>query len=277
MAFLPSQVDRRYILSLGLTWLAIVSAAFTYCHMHGWIYPSREYVENGANIWLLSRWMFWPFVLPAAFSVIAFFAGKEKPFAGLVLSIFIALFLGGSHAYIVNNVMGLEESFLGTFYYMVPIILGTYAIFLAVSLVYVRRLPDVRDVQKREEPTLVVNKGRTIVWLKESQVDWMQAARNYVDVHADGQTYILRNTLSKMEETLESQSFVRVHRSYIVNRKSIDGVNKNRDGSALVLMKDGSELPCGRAYRNAFLARHIHTAGMEIDSILAERGMAPTA
>ncbi|MEX0297503.1 MAG: LytR/AlgR family response regulator transcription factor, partial [Kordiimonas sp.] len=171
----------------------------------------------------------------------------------------VSLVLGASHANVVNNAMGIEESFLGTFYYMVPIVLGTYVVFLAVSLLYVRRLPDVRDEQKRDEPTLVVNKGRTIVWLKESQVDWMQAARNYVEVHADGQTYILRNTLSKMEETLESKSFVRIHRSYLVNRDSIDGVNKNRDGSALVLMKDGSELPCGRAHREA-LAPVLSTA-----------------
>ena len=119
------------------------------------------------------------------------------------------------------------------------------------SLVYVRKQQGQLFTARDEEQTLVVNKGRTIVWLKASEVDWMQAARNYVDVHAGGQTYILRNTLSKMEKTLEGDRFIRIHRSYVVNKAAIEGINKNRDGSALVKMKDGSELPCGRAHREA--------------------------
>lgn len=234
-----------------LVWLGIVSAAYSYCHMHGWINPGLPDDPNAANIWLLSRWLFWPVLLPVAFSVMAIFSKRLNSAVGLMASALAALVLGAIYANLVNNKMGIEESLLETFYYMAPIILGAYTLFVAVSLAYVRRHSEKEEATAREEQTLVVNKGRTIVWLKVSEVDWMQSARNYIDVHAGGQTYILRNTLSKMEETLEGRMFARIHRSYMVNRASIDGIHKNRDGSALVKMKDGSELPCGRAHREA--------------------------
>lgn len=251
MSFLPAQYDRRYFLTMTLVWLAVVSAAYSYCHMHSWVYEYAEEVPNAADIWLLSRWMFWPFILPVAFVVLAYMSGREHAVAGLVLSALVAVFLGAVHANIVNNVMGIEESFWGTFYYMVPITLGTYTLYIATSLIYVRRYASGGTSLPREEQMLMVNKGRTIVRLKASEVDWMQSARNYIDVHAGGQAYILRNTLSKMEETLEGDRFVRIHRSYIVNRNAIDSLSKNRDGSATIKLKDGTELPCGRAHRDA--------------------------
>ena len=251
MAFLPEQIERKYTLLLGLVWLVIVSAAFSYCHMHGWINPDMPDVPNGANIWLLSRWMFWPVILPVVFGLLAWFSKRGQSWVGLGASALVSAILAALYENGINNLMGFEEGFLGTFYYMVPITLGTYTLFVMTSLVYVRKQQGQLFTARDEEQTLVVNKGRTIVWLKASEVDWMQAARNYVDVHAGGQTYILRNTLSKMEKTLEGDRFIRIHRSYVVNKAAIEGINKNRDGSALVKMKDGSELPCGRAHREA--------------------------
>lgn len=251
MTFLPHKVDRPYLRTMVLMWLAVVGAAYTYCHAHMLVHDHAVVIPGAANVWLLSRWMFWPYILPIAFWLFHKAAQHIPSAAALAISALSALILAATHANLVNNVAGYEETFLSTFYYMMPIALGTYTLFVAASLLYVRKHPPIAVPDGREEQTIVVNKGRTIVWLKASEIDWMQSARNYIDVHSAGQTYILRNTLAKMAEELPEEQFVRIHRSYIVNRDAIEGINKNRDGSAQVTMKDGSELPCGRAHRDA--------------------------
>lgn len=251
MNLLPRKISKAYLRVLLLTWLAVVAGAYTYCLAHTLVHEHASVIPEAANVWLLSRWLFWPYILPISFWVYAKLSTRLSITNSVVGSGIATLFLAATNANLVNNFAGIEEDFLSTFYYMMPIALGAYTLFVASSLLYVRNNPEPVEAEEPEELTIVVNKGRTIVWLKASEVEWMQSSRNYIDVHADGQIYILRKTLAKMAEELPADQFVRIHRSYIVNKQAIEGMNKNRDGSAVVLMKDGSELPCARGHKEA--------------------------
>src|SRR5215475_6578999 len=64
---------------------------------------------------------------------------------------------------------------------------------------------------------VVVNTRGRVLLLKIDEVDWIETAANYVELHAGKQSYLLRETLNSLDEKLDPRQFVRVHRSSIVN------------------------------------------------------------
>ena len=94
---------------------------------------------------------------------------------------------------------------------------------------------------------MVKNRGR-IVFLQVRDIDWIKALSNYVELHAGGQTYLLRETMNALESRLDPASFARVHRSVIVNRDRIKELQPWSHNDYLVLMKDGTEIRMSRRY-----------------------------
>ncbi|MCI0675913.1 MAG: ABC transporter permease, partial [Phycisphaerales bacterium] len=76
-------------------------------------------------------------------------------------------------------------------------------------------LGDVRPAARRER--LVVREGGRIFFLRAEEIDWIEAAGNYVRLHAGKRAHLLRETLAGLEEQLDPARFARVHRSAIVN------------------------------------------------------------
>ena len=64
---------------------------------------------------------------------------------------------------------------------------------------------------------LPIRQGREIVRVPISAIDWIDAAGDYMCIHADGNTHILRGTMKELEGYLDPKLFQRVHRSTIVN------------------------------------------------------------
>jgi LytTr DNA-binding domain len=80
-------------------------------------------------------------------------------------------------------------------------------------------------------------------------IEWLEAAENYVNLHVRGRVYPLRSTMSAVQERLDPQRFVRVHRSHIVNLDFLDQIEPLDTGDARLILKDGSRVPCSRRYR----------------------------
>lgn len=105
---------------------------------------------------------------------------------------------------------------------------------------------DVHDKPAEDTIEVMTGTGRTII--RVDDIEWLRAERNYVNVmHRSGRTYLLRRTMTALEATLDPRSFVRVHRSIIVNRAS---VREKRAGSTLVL-QSGATVRVSRAYRDS--------------------------
>jgi hypothetical protein len=83
------------------------------------------------------------------------------------------------------------------------------------------------------------------------EIEWLEAAENYVNLHVRGRVYPLRSTMSAIQERLDPQRFVRVHRSHIVNLDFLEQIEPLDTGDARLLLKDGSRIPCSRRYRAA--------------------------
>ena len=84
-----------------------------------------------------------------------------------------------------------------------------------------------------------------------SAIEYLQAARNYVSVHAGGREYILRETLTNLESRLVPGGFRRTHRSFIVNVRHIGEMRPTGAGAWEILMPSGAVVPLSRGYRDA--------------------------
>ena len=103
---------------------------------------------------------------------------------------------------------------------------------------------------QRPERFLVRKLGKEFL-LNASDVEWLQASGNYMNLHVRGRIYPLRSTMSTIETQLDPARFVRVHRSHIVNLDCVAEIQPLDTGDARIVMRDGSQVPCSRRYRDA--------------------------
>ena len=96
----------------------------------------------------------------------------------------------------------------------------------------------------------LVRKLRAEFLVPASEIEWLEAAENYVKMHVRGHVYPLRSTMTAIEDRLDPLRFVRVHRSYIVNLDFLERIEPLDTGDARLLLKDGTRIPCSRRYRH---------------------------
>lgn len=96
---------------------------------------------------------------------------------------------------------------------------------------------------------LVVPTGHRSVFIRTEEIDWIEAERNYIRLHVGGRSYLLRESLSRIESALDPTTFCRIHRSTIVNIDRIQAVESLFRGEYLVVLHDGAKLTSGRSYR----------------------------
>jgi two-component system LytT family response regulator len=92
----------------------------------------------------------------------------------------------------------------------------------------------------------VESRGRYI-FLKVGEIDWIEAAGNYLALHVGKQSYLLRGRISEFEKNLPPNEFFRIHRSTIVNLDRIKEFQPLFKGEGVVLLKDGTELSASRS------------------------------
>ena len=83
-----------------------------------------------------------------------------------------------------------------------------------------------------------------------ASIDWIDAAGDYMCVHAEGRTYVLRETMKSLEAILDPKIFQRVHRSTIVNIKRVRRLRPHTNGEYFLTLEDGQEIKLSRSYRD---------------------------
>jgi two-component system LytT family response regulator len=106
------------------------------------------------------------------------------------------------------------------------------------------------------EGRLVIKAKGRIVFLNLDEIDWVEAAANYVRLNVGKESYLFRETISRTSERLNPNHFIRIHRSTIVNVRKIKELIPVNSGEYVVVLKTGKELSCSRGYR-AVLQRMI--------------------
>lgn len=107
------------------------------------------------------------------------------------------------------------------------------------------------------EQLLLKHEGSVIVVLA-SDIDWIEAADNYVKVHARTGRYMLREPLKQIEARLDPARFARAHRSAVVNLSRVKSLDPLVAGENVITLTTGTRLTLSRGYRDDFKSRLEH-------------------
>jgi two-component system LytT family response regulator len=124
---------------------------------------------------------------------------------------------------------------------------------LAVAATLQRQLAVLLGPPRRERPAfqrLAVRNNGQVLFLAFEEIEWIEAAGNYVRLSANGESHLLRETLSGVESKLPSERFLRIHRSAIVNLEAVRELKPSPHGDFVVVLKSGKKLPLSRGYRD---------------------------
>ena len=103
--------------------------------------------------------------------------------------------------------------------------------------------------EKKQVERIMVNVGSKYFFVNVSEILFIKAEEKYVELNTVKGKYLLRETMTKLEEELDQNKFARIHRSYIVNIEHIGEIQPWSHGDYIVVMKNGEKLSMSRRYR----------------------------
>ena len=104
--------------------------------------------------------------------------------------------------------------------------------------------------ERRYAEVLPIRDDAETVRLNVATIDWIDAAGDYMCVHAEGRTYVLRETMKSLAAILDPKVFQRVHRSTIVNVRRVRRLRPHTNGEYFLTLEDGQEIKLSRSYRD---------------------------
>jgi two-component system LytT family response regulator len=105
-------------------------------------------------------------------------------------------------------------------------------------------------LKKKEVPKLAIKDAGTTTWVPQDEIDWIDAAGDYMCVHAGGETHIMRMTMKKLEAELDPDYLQRIHRSTIVNIHRVTEMRAHINGEYFLTLKGGNTVKLSRTYKD---------------------------
>jgi two-component system, LytTR family, response regulator len=106
-----------------------------------------------------------------------------------------------------------------------------------------------RSESRLVDDRMVIRAGGKVVFIDVKEIDWIEAAANYVKLNVGRESYLLREGIGSISERLDPDRFVRIHRSVLVNVSKIKELQPCDSGEYIAVLKNGKELSCSRGYR----------------------------
>lgn len=97
---------------------------------------------------------------------------------------------------------------------------------------------------------LAIKDGSEVTRVQINDIQWVDAAGDYMCVHTTEQTHIMRRTMKELDQQLDPKIFVRVHRSAIVNINYVEKLVSHISGEYHLILSNGSELKVSRSHRD---------------------------
>jgi len=108
----------------------------------------------------------------------------------------------------------------------------------------------VDKLKKKEVPRLAIKDGGTTTWVPQDKIEWIDAAGDYMCVHSEGETLIMRMTMKMLEESLDPEYLQRIHRSTIVNIHKVTGMRSHINGEYFLTLEGGNTVKLSRTYKD---------------------------
>jgi two-component system LytT family response regulator len=101
----------------------------------------------------------------------------------------------------------------------------------------------------------VIKSGGRVFFVRAEEIDWIEAAGNYVKLHVGAEAHLFRETMNTLEARLNPDTFYRIHRSHIVNIERVRELQPWFNGEYVVFLKNGTRLTLSRGYREKLQER----------------------
>jgi two-component system, LytTR family, response regulator len=111
-----------------------------------------------------------------------------------------------------------------------------------------------RGRARRVERVAIKNAGE-VLFLRITDIDWIEAADYYVGLHVGARTHLLRRSMADVEQELDAAQFCRIHRSAIVNLERVQRLESGEDGGMDVVLNTGAKLRLSRRYKRELQER----------------------
>lgn len=108
---------------------------------------------------------------------------------------------------------------------------------------------DISELNRYPEHIAIKDSGE-ITRVPVNNIEWVDAAGDYMCIHAAGETFILRRTMKELEQELNPNRFQRVHRSAIVNIDQVEKLCTRHNGEYHLVLKNGQNLKVSRSYKD---------------------------
>jgi len=105
------------------------------------------------------------------------------------------------------------------------------------------------EAKQQYSETIAIKDAGNVTIIKTKEVDWIDAAGDYMCLHVGGTIHVMRTTMKKLDALLDPKIFQRVHRSTIVNINRIRQVCSHINGEHHLLLDNGSRLKMSRSYK----------------------------
>ncbi|MFZ4621372.1 MAG: LytR/AlgR family response regulator transcription factor [Bacteroidota bacterium] len=99
---------------------------------------------------------------------------------------------------------------------------------------------------------LIVKSGGRVIFLRIEEIDWMEAAGNYVKLHTGNESHLIRETMNNLESQLPPLKFIRIHRSTIVNIEKIKELLPYFNGEYKVVLHNNTQVIMSRNFKENF-------------------------
>lgn len=105
-------------------------------------------------------------------------------------------------------------------------------------------------MMKKELAKLIIKDGKRSTEVAQDEIEWIDAAGDYMCVHAGGETHILRKTMKELEAELDSGLLQRIHRSTIVNINQVTAMQAHINGEYFLTLQCGHTIKLSRTYKD---------------------------
>ncbi|MTV36920.1 LytR/AlgR family response regulator transcription factor [Duganella radicis] len=107
----------------------------------------------------------------------------------------------------------------------------------------------VREAAGRNKPLgrVLIRDGAKVHVINADKIEHVEAQDDYVQIRSEGKSYLKNQRMSELEEQLDAEQFLRIHRSYIVNIAFVDRIEQATKDSHVAVLKDGSRVPISRS------------------------------
>lgn len=114
-----------------------------------------------------------------------------------------------------------------------------------------KRLASGEDLSGSRYPEhIAIKESGEITRVAINAIEWVDAAGDYMCIHAQNETHILRRTMKELEQELNPQRFQRIHRSAIVNMAHVEKLCSRQNGEYHLILRNGKQLKVSRSYKD---------------------------